>query len=268
MTNRQYAQVNAARCTLEVFYKDEEIIAPYEGITEIVGKVEDKIIDIEELVEAQERDKTGVTENKEIARRNLVDIVMIVSGKLMPLGKAKNDADLVQRASATKSDWLRVPQSKLAERAGGMLTLAQNHQTVLAKYGPIEQNITTLEAQIKAFKEELTKPRDVINRRKTTTTQIRKETGNLMRILRDELDPLMREFEASHPKFFQDYHNARALVSMPVIPQERRAAARQRVADHKAEVAQRRLQRAELSKLRKESAAKTKNAAGTAGLSS
>jgi hypothetical protein len=52
--------------------------------------------------------------------------------------------------------------------------------------------------------------------------------------LRDELDPLIRQFEASHPQFYADYHNSRALVDLPVIPRARRQTSRQAVADKKA----------------------------------
>jgi len=71
----------------------------------------------------------------------------------------------------------------------------------------------------------------------------------------------MRQFEESHPQFFHDYHHARAVVDFPVIPRERRDAARKRIADRKAEVAQRRDARRARAQLRK-------NAPASAGASS
>ena len=251
MTNRQYVQSNCARITLEVVYKEDDLLTRYEGISAVVGRVEDKVLQIDDLVERQERDQTGITENKETARHALIHTVLSVSGQILGLAESKGDADLRQRAADTQTEWLRIPQGKLGERAQSILELARTHEAELAKFGDIGELLPVLDGEIKAFAKELIKPREYITQRKSITRLIGQECRNLMNILRDELDPLMRQFEKTRPQVYLDYQNARALVDLPSVPRERRDAARQARADRKALIAQRRAERAAQAKQRK-----------------
>jgi len=129
---------------------------------------------------------------------------------------------------------MKVPQGKLVERSKGILALAQENRVALKPFGTTDEVLTQLESAIAEFGAKLALPRDVINRRKTLTSLVATEIKTLCTLLREELDPLIRQFEATHPTFYADYHNARALVDLPVIPLAKRQASRKAAADKKA----------------------------------
>jgi len=230
----QYTQKNAATNTLVVLNNNTEYTADVEAIATVGGEVQVGLDRIETLIEEQERDRKGITEKKETARGALVDALLPVCGQLIALGKRTGDADMRQRASGPRSAWLKVPQGKLAGRATSILELARTHRAALTPFGTTGEGLTKLEAAITAFEAALALPRDVINRRKTITGLIRDEIKIVCTTLREELDPLMRQFEATHPQFYTDYHNARALVDLPTIPRAKREASRKAAAERKA----------------------------------
>ena len=234
MQKKYYVQKNAADNTLVVLDDNTAITETVSAIGEVVGEIRGRMTLIGTYVEEQERDQKGVTEGKNLSRTNLVDVTLTVCGQLKAFGRRTGDADVRQRASESRSAWMKVPQSKLGERSKAILGLAREHREALTPFGMTDGLLTKLESEIAAFGAALLLPRDVINRRKTITGLIATEMKEVCTVLRDELDPLMRQFEASHPQFYADYHNARALVDLPVIPRARRQASRQAAEDKKA----------------------------------
>jgi len=175
MTNRQYAQTNSARATLKVLHEGDDIIGAFEGIVEVADKAEDKLLEIDELVEEQQRDLTGVTENKESSRLALVAAVMPRSAvRSWPWAKGLAMPTCASGPRLRKAIGYasRKPNSRIA--AAGILALGREREDQLGQiWKKIAQNLSKLEAQIEAFKGCLgATARDVIDRRRTTTTMI------------------------------------------------------------------------------------------------
>jgi cob(I)alamin adenosyltransferase len=232
MEKKQYEQMNAADSTLAVLQKNTAITGTVPAIGDAANDIRERMKLVGTYVEEQERNQKGLTELKNQARTNLVNVTLTVCGQLRSFGKRSGNADVRERASEPRSAWLRVPQSKLGERAKAILGLAREHRTELTAFGTTDALLTQMETDMAAFAAALLVPREVINRRKTITGLVAAEMKEVCTTLREELDPLMRQFEATHPKFYANYHNARTLVDLPVIPRARRQASR-RAADAK-----------------------------------
>jgi cob(I)alamin adenosyltransferase len=227
MEKKQYVQKNAADNTLVVLDDHTAITGTVPAMGDVIADIRERMTRIGTYVEIQERDRRGLTEEKNEARAKLVDVTMTVCGQLKSFGRRSGDADVRQRAAEPRSAWMKIPQSKLGERAKAILGLAREHRAALTPFGTTDALLETMEAEIATFEAALLVPRDLINRRKTITSLIAAEMKEVCTVLREELDPLMRQFEATHPRFYADYHNARALVDLPVIPRARRQASRQ-----------------------------------------
>ncbi len=227
MEKKQYEQMNAADNTLVVLEKNTAITGTVPAIGDVARDIRERMKLVGTYVEEQERNQKGLTELKNTARTNLVNVTLTVCGQLKSFGKRSGNADVRERASEPRSAWLKVPQSKLGERAKAILELAREHRTALTAFGMTDALLAKMETEIAAFASVLLVPREVINRRKTLTGLVASEMKEVCAVLREELDPLMRQFEATHPQFYANYHNARALVDLPVIPRARRQASRQ-----------------------------------------
>jgi hypothetical protein len=238
MQKRQYEQMNAADNTLAVLEKNAAITGTVPAIGVVARDIRERMTLVGTYVEEQERNQKGLTELKNTARTNLVNVTLTVCGQLKSFGKRSGKADVRERASEPRSAWMKVPQSKLGERAKAILELAREHRAELTAFGMTDALLTKMETEIAAFAAELLVPREVINRRKTITGLVAAEMKEVCTVLREELDPLMRQFEATHPKFYANYHHARALVDLPVIPRARRQASRRATEDKKAAKAQ------------------------------
>ena len=193
-----------------------------------------KLSVIDQYAAQQEEDRTGLTERKNAARVKLVDSILPVSGHLASFAKRTGDSDLRQRASQSRSDWMKGPQGKVAERAKGIFNLAKENREALVEFGLTDASLAKLEREIGNWEATLALPRDLIIRRKTITGLVAAEIQGLGELLREELDPLIAQFESTHPKFYANYHHARALVDLPVIPRAKREASRQAAAAKKA----------------------------------
>lgn len=220
MKKRQYVFVNSVRTVVGVLAENAAKFASQSGFVAVWNRVQALADQIETLTVEQERDRTGVTAEKNRAREELIGACVVVGGMLSGFARQTDRAEVHARATASRTAWRQVPQGKLADAAEAMLELARQHRELLRSYGLTDDVFERFEEAIRRFRPMAGSPRGELIRRATSTKALEEKIGQLADLLDHSLDPLMNQFRESEPAFFSNYQQARKRVHLPATPIE------------------------------------------------
>jgi len=172
---------------------------------------------IKAITEQQQRDRTGITVDKDRMAGLLVDGMLAVAGPLRALAADRTDADLRQRSVVSRTSLLRLRQNLLEERANSLYALAvQNQAILIAEYGLTLEILGSLETRRVAFKVLVTAPRSNMVERTRLTELLDKELRSCTEVLKEFFDPIVAGVAVEKPDFAREYRLARALVKPAV----------------------------------------------------
>jgi len=155
---------------------------------------------------------TGIAENKQFCREQLCKAAAAIAGAVHSWATKNNNRELAAKANFSYSSLLAGRDRSSAEKCQNVHKAATENLDSLTQHGITTSKLKSLQQKIDAYVECLPKPRAAIGANKTATQQLEAEFAAADRLLNDSLDKLALQFEASHPQFFQDWYNARAIV--------------------------------------------------------
>jgi hypothetical protein len=155
---------------------------------------------------------TGATAEKESARTALEDAAFLMAQALSVLGHTTSNHDLKARTSSSRTDWDRLVDQDLSNRAASVLADANTHKTDLAAFNVTQAKIDDLNAAVDRFNSVRTSPRTAIADRVAQTKSIPFLIRETNAILLNEIDPMVNLFQPTHGEFVSGYRAARVIV--------------------------------------------------------
>ncbi len=196
--------------------------APPALVTELFAEIEGKVKLIDELTPDQEAKTEGITADKAAVGELLVESCVLVAGIARAWARREQNWILHAKAKVTPTGLRRIPDGKLPEEARSIAAAIVEHKEALAHAGLKDSHLTELENRATAYEAVVTAPRNAIVARTTLTNLLGDEVRAAAQLLSEELDHLMHQFKADHPKFYRTYFNARRIVSMPTNPKKKK----------------------------------------------
>jgi len=163
--------------------------------------------------QVQEADNSGLTETKTDFKTNLINRIGFLSAALMSHANSVNDKDLKAKANYSKSDLTQSPDPVLYDIGILMVNLASPILGELSKYFVSEEKIAELNALLSDFNLAIPQKRAANSVTKVSTGNIGDVIVSISKLLKGEIDVLMRLFEESQPDFYKAYKNARVIVN-------------------------------------------------------
>jgi len=170
---------------------------------------------IQSLAQAQDQPSAGVTADKQRLRGEMAEAAMPVVGALKTLAAVTSDGDLAAQAGLTRSDFVYGRDTQAADRADIVHDLAAARAADLADYGIAQAQIDSLRTVIDAYRDVLTRPREVIAATAAATAQLDEAFARADAVLTGQLDNLVELFRQSQAAFYLGYQNARQIVDSP-----------------------------------------------------
>jgi hypothetical protein len=167
--------------------------------------------DIQGLVQ-QQLPSTGVTADKQRLRAEMADAAMPIVGALKALAAVTQNGDLAAQVDLTRSDFVYGRDTIAADNGDAIYALASTHSTDLANYGIDSSHQTAIYDATQAYREALTRPREVIAASAAATEQLDAAFDTADDLLKNQLDNLAEIFRTSQPAFYLQYQNAREIV--------------------------------------------------------
>lgn len=204
--------------------------APVSAAPPALVRAFDDLVAVEARLNANRRRQEGsgleaITEEKLTLQRAAVAAILLVIGTVHSLAGETADTDLLITSSTSTYDLLNLPDQDFANRANDLLGLItpERRPLLISDYGltaDMEENARDL---LEEFADRIGTPRDEIIARKTAGQEIARAIADARYILKNRLDPLMRQFnlQGTDPatlakKAFHDtYQGARIIVDAP-----------------------------------------------------
>jgi len=177
-----------------------------------------EVTTIQSLAQSQQQSSAGVTADKQQLRGAMADAAMPVVGALKALAAVTGNDDLAAQVAFSRSNFIYGRDNQAATNGDIVHTQGTANATALANYGITAAMLTTLRDAIDAFRDAISRPREVISATAAFTAQLDAAFARASAVLTGQLDNLIELFRVSNPTFYQQYQNARELVDTGATP--------------------------------------------------
>jgi hypothetical protein len=183
-------------------------------IVERVNQLEDGLQQLHVKAALQNSITTGVSAMRKAKYAQLAKNLITVQDALWVYATGTNNFELAARNRMAPSTIKGLSIGSRLIRMDVIESDMTTYGAFLTDYGVSAELLTTLTAQIADYRSIAYNPRQAIIDRKTISYEIDQLSTSLSRLLRDDLDRMVRMFSGTYPLFVVTYFNARLLVNL------------------------------------------------------
>ena len=187
------------------------ITAPLPTFTATYALLVSTINQILVVAEAQDFNKTGITESKSQLKANLCNLLADYSRKLVAYATFTGNTVLLNEIKISESDLKRLSDADLRTKGQAMYDRAQSNVAALAAYGILPAMQTNLQGLITSFTAAIPKPRLGIDEKKQATQQLVALFATMETALAN-LDVAIEIVHSSQVVFYNGYKSARETI--------------------------------------------------------
>jgi hypothetical protein len=193
------------------------IVANLPGYASNFTTVQNNIVLIQSTGEQQEFDKSGISDNKKLLRKTLVDQAEDISGKMVAYANNVGNAVLLKEVQYSKSELNRSPDADLKNKAQCIYDRANSNVAALPTYGITAAILTTFLAAINTFNAAIPKIQEGIKDKKLTTSQLAALYDATDAALKN-IDKIIEIVHQTQPNFYKSYNDNRKLKNIGSSP--------------------------------------------------
>lgn len=164
------------------------------------------------LAQAQGTPITGIAVDKDRLAESLIARTLVVSGAIAAWASETDNRTLFDRADVKEGELQKLRDAELDDAAQVQHDLALDNLAVMPDYGLTNALLADLQSAITAYTPLVGKAYAERSKRKSVTDAIPDEFARADKILDEQLDRLVRQFETDHKSFVDAYRNARRIV--------------------------------------------------------
>lgn len=186
-------------------WKDHEAFAEgVDALTETEGAIKYQILIAE--------GNPGARDLKDLTLQALSKSVNEVIGATLSYAKKNADPELAAKVNYSPTDVIAGKASEVVTRCTKIYNAANDVADDLVKYGITAGKLSALNKKIDAFDKVKVLPRQSQVEKSAATQLLTQLVSEAVRILRDDLDGLMVQFQDANPNFYAEYFAARVIV--------------------------------------------------------
>ncbi len=163
-------------------------------------------------VAGQSANIKGVTQNKTNLRTNLNELTFNILGIARAWAVAEDNAALAEEFRVTESGLEKIKDDTMAAYCTHRYTLVNDNLASMADYGIVLATMTTWQDAITDYGNAVASPREAINTRSTHTDNLKTVFDDTMKLLKENIDPVMLNFKTSDPALYSGYEKARIII--------------------------------------------------------
>ncbi len=179
---------------------------------------------IELASQTQEEQLKGFAEDKGLKKDAMIKKALAISYAVFAFADAMGDVVLREKMNYSYSDISLKRDSIVAQICQGIHDVANGLIANLSAYGLVPADVAAQQVTITAYKAVITAPRGATAVRKAATAEIEVLIRNSMKILSNQMDKMMPEYQTSNPAFFSEYFTARMVVDNGAAEKKKPAA--------------------------------------------
>lgn len=187
------------------------ITAKLPNFAEFLTALDAAILQIETNSEQRQYNTTGVADNKQQLRDEIVSLTVDASAKMQAFAKYTHNTVLLSETKFKKSDLIHISSLELVDIASGLHSRINLHLVNLNLYGLTAATQTDFRTVIDSYKESIPQPRQ---------SQLKSKENTLLETqgfaAADEaignIDSVVEIVKLTEPLFYAGYKNARKIV--------------------------------------------------------
>jgi hypothetical protein len=211
MKTTEHNRLNMVASTSGVIEKYNTVWKDHEAFTEGV----DALTETEAAIKYQiliAEGNPGASDLKDLTLKALSKSVNEVIGATLSYAKKVADPELAAKVNYSPTDVVAGKASEVVTRCTKIYNAASEVADELVKYGITTAKLTALNKKIDAFDKVKVAPRQSQVEKSAATQLLTQLVSEAVRILRDDLDGLMVQFQDANPNFYAEYFAARVIV--------------------------------------------------------
>jgi hypothetical protein len=181
---------------------------PFSGVVNMVDGLNDDITDYQS---EQEKDNTGITEDKKKTRGLLEENTVLISSILSFFASSTSNANLQRQMNLQPSKLAHMPELTLIGIAKIVLQAGTGNLANAQPYGLTQAMVSNQQTYMDAFSKILNAPRVATTSTANATDRIEELLGELHNAIEEKMDKGIALF-ASHVDFYNQYKKARVIV--------------------------------------------------------
>jgi hypothetical protein len=189
-----------------------EAWSPIPIMAPVKNQLDELLQRIQETDNTSQLSSTQITRKKEKLLSSLTKKIIIISGILKAYYTLEGDEAATENFHITKSDLVRAREADVEAKVTPLIKKVRENLEDLTNFGVTEAMINETETTLDDFTTLIGKPRTIRNKKFTKLKTLDELFDATNDLLRNTLDPLMLQFEHSHPEFYDEYTRARTIV--------------------------------------------------------
>jgi len=179
-----------------------------------------KFATLNSLAAAQTSNITGVTQDKEVLRKNLCELSFFNMTVIKSFAVTTNDNELKTQMDYSLWDLLHITDESIANFCQLRLDKANTMLASLADYNITAPTIAAWQDAIDDYNEAMGNPRNATTDLSTTTDTIKTLVPEIAKLLSQQIDPLVQPLKATNKPVHTQYFKSRILINRGNPPQE------------------------------------------------
>jgi len=213
MNNYQAAKQASYKLIVKEARNKPDVVNLIPSFATGINRLEEITTGVDDINIQQEKDITGITDEKEFLKEELSDLVLDISGAIHSYATSHNDKILAAKVNYKETTISRMTQSDLTTTSGIILEEAGKIDSqYLTNEGISDAEMTEFRDTYSKFKEISSNPREAIIDRSGYTQQLADLFGEASELKKNTLDRLARQFIRKDPDFYQKYKAASVVI--------------------------------------------------------
>jgi hypothetical protein len=213
MNDYQDEKLDSNKLVVKIARENQETTNLIPDFADGITRQEEINNEIDRIRILQEKDNSGVTENKNYTLKSLLDQTLDISGAVHSYAVKKEDTQVMSKVDFKVRTLSKMVPGKLISAAGTTLEEAKKVPSAdLAKTGISSDELKAYEEIVEHYKSISNSPRATQIEVSVYTKQLLalfKESGKLYK---QSMDRLARQFKTKAPEYYMKYHAARKAI--------------------------------------------------------
>ena len=180
-------------------------------VMEVVHDFAIKVEEVERLLALEYQYSLPIAEIRDAEREVFNQVIGSLAGFVQAIAVRQGQLNEANLAALSARDLMYCTLQSTISKARSILDLAFQYQPVLHKYPTTTLLLAQAQDQLASFDERILSPMERIDRRRQLLAAINRIQGEIMDLLRQQLDQVLRLYAVSHASFHTAYRNLRVI---------------------------------------------------------
>lgn len=188
------------------------IIAKMPNMADAMTQLQKLIDDIADYIEAQESNRKGYSQGKEISKELVVNTIFVLAGQVKSFAVDTNNLVLKNEMTYTDSKLLAMADNRLYATANRIIAKADQNIASLDSYGLTPEKLIDIQTLVEIYNTKISEPRNAASQKAEDTLKLEQAIKDADELLIEKMDTYVIIVKNSDPEFFNIYHSNRKII--------------------------------------------------------